>query len=135
MPVFALVAMVLLLAGCGDDSWRSAGQGSGRDAPSAHAVLLSEESSGQEVRLRPGQTFGISVRDNASIGNIWSVDAVPSFLEKQGFRYTESSDREGDDTSKTFSFEAGSKGRGEVRLVLNYRGEPQRELVFPIVVE
>ena len=134
----AVIAIAVLIGGCGQDvrSDESAAAPKPKGPQPSYAVVLTESDAGREVRVRRGQSLGIRLAENASIGNVWSVTEVPPILRDDGFRYQgEPSDRVGEGSTKMFGFTATALGRGALRMLLAYRDDPQREIVFPIIVE
>ena len=103
---------------------------------SAYDAVVGAEDRKEPVRIRSGGRFAVRLTDNPSIGEEWRVVAVPPNLRAEGFLYQgEPSQVAGADTQKLFRFVATAPGRGTLRLVLDYRGEPQRDLEFEVITD
>ncbi|QYC43353.1 Chagasin family peptidase inhibitor I42 [Nonomuraea coxensis DSM 45129] len=102
---------LLLLAGCG-------GCGAGSAVSDFGTVVKGAKGATVPVELRSGQRFSLAVTGNASVGDSWSLKALPdpkvaSFIseERQG-----GGDQPGAGSTVYFVFNAKQPGTAEIRL-------------------
>ncbi|MEU6791573.1 protease inhibitor I42 family protein [Nonomuraea wenchangensis] len=117
---------LLLLAACG-------GCGAGSAVSDLGTVIKGAKGATVPVELRSGQRFSLAVTGNASVGDSWSLKALPdtkvvSFIsqEREG-----DSDQVGGGDTTYFVFNAKQPGTTEVRLYDCWRcgsgGTPESE--------
>jgi predicted secreted protein len=105
-------------------------------ANSQPSVLITAEDSARTIRILPGQSLGIAVGDNASIGFIWHVAKLSPKLRSDGYHYPDPpSLAVGDGSKKLFRFTALRRGRADLRLVRHFRGKAEKVLTFEILIE
>lgn len=125
-----VLPLALLLAACG------ASDRSSEQPRPPYEFVLGPENADRSVTIRSGQWIGVRVTDNPSIGEQWRVAQLPANLRSEGFLYDGDGDpAEGADTTKIFRFAGTSAGRGTLRLRLDYRGEPRREIEYEVTTE
>ena len=130
-----LSAIVVLGSGCQPEA-RAPSESDGPRRTARPSIIFTETDAGRPLRVPVGRGFGIRLRDNASIGYVWSVEQVPSILRDGGFLYDgEGNEAAGAPTSKTFLFTPVRPGRGSLRMALEYRDDPSRTLSFEVVAE
>ncbi|MFG1615228.1 protease inhibitor I42 family protein [Nonomuraea wenchangensis] len=117
---------LLLLAACG-------GCGAGSAVSDLGTVVKGAKGATVPVELRSGQRFSLAVTGNASVGDSWSLKAVPdtkvvSFISQE---HQDESDRPGSGGTIYFVFNAKQPGTTEVRLFDCWRcgagGTPESE--------
>jgi predicted secreted protein len=105
-------------------------------ANSQPSVLITEADSARMIRIFPGQSLGVLVHDNASIGFIWHVARLPPRLRSDGYHYPDPpSLAVGDGSRKLFRCTALRRGRADLRLVRHFRGKAEKVLKFEILIE
>lgn len=104
-------------------------------APEAEQILSASDAA-RPVRLRTGERTGVSLSENASIGYSWSTTSVPDNLrEIAASRISEPGEpRPGAGHGVVFRFEAVRAGRGRLRFERDYRGQPDEQLSFEVIV-
>ena len=134
MRAILLLPLALLGTACG-----GAGDSPNVQDPApkgAYDAIVGAEDRKEPLRIRSGGRFAVRLTDNPSIGEQWRVAVVPPNLRAEGFLYEgEPSQRAGADTQKLFRFVATEPGRGTLRLVLDYRGEPRSDLEFEVITD
>ena len=99
-------------------------------------LVITADDAARIVRIAPGQSLGLAVHDNASIGYVWHVAILPRNLRSDGFHYPgPHSGAVGDGSRKLFRFTALGRGRAGLRLVRHFRGKAESRLDFDIRVD
>ena len=101
-------------------------------------LVVSAGDKDQPIRIGVGRRFGVSLTENASIGYQWSALSVPNNLRSLGRFGVSSGDgepRPGASHGMVFHFEAVRAGRSQLSFQRKYRGDPDQQLTFQVVVE
>jgi inhibitor of cysteine peptidase len=104
----AAALLAPLVAGCGGGSWVS----------DYGTVIKGAKGATARVELKPGQRFSLAVPENSSVGDDWSLAAMPdakvaSFISEE---HESEGDAPGSGGTTYFVFNAKRPGTTEIRL-------------------